>query len=87
MVGEGQKMVRWSGEVQVSEWQERRHRQVLPAKDPESDHQGESGRETGETELCLLSLLSGVKGVVQCHNTFMDTCLQEDEGRYIGKRI
>ena len=67
--------------------QERRHWQILPAQDPESDHRGESGRETGKTELCLLSLLSGVKGVVQCHNTFMDTCLQEDEGRYIGMRI
>ena len=67
--------------------QERRHWQILPAQDPESDHRGESGRETGKTELCLLSLLSGVKGVVQCHNTFMDTCLQEDDGRYIGKRI
>ena len=39
------------------------------------------------TEHSLLSLLAGVKGVVQCHNTFMDTCLQEDEGRYTGKRI
>ena len=39
------------------------------------------------TEYSLLSLLAGVKGVVQCHNTFMDNSLQEDEGRYTGKRI
>ena len=39
------------------------------------------------TEHSLLSLLAGVKGVVQCHNTFMDTSLQEDEGRYTGKKI
>jgi len=39
------------------------------------------------TEHSLLSLLAGVGGVVQCHNTFMDTCLQEEDGRYTGRKV
>ena len=39
------------------------------------------------TEHSLLSLLQGVAGVVQCHHTFMDTSLQEEEGRYTGRRV
>ena len=32
-------------------------------------------------------MLQGVSGVVQCHHTFMDTTLQEEEGRYTGRRV
>ena len=39
------------------------------------------------TEHSLLSLLHGVKGVVQKHQTFMDTVAQEEEGKYTGKRV
>ena len=39
------------------------------------------------TEHSLLSLLQGVGGVVQCHHTFMDTALQEEDGRYTGRKV
>ena len=39
------------------------------------------------TEHSLLSLLQGVAGVVQCHQTFMDTTLQEEDGRYTGRKV
>jgi len=39
------------------------------------------------TEHSLLSLLQGVAGVVQCHHTFMDSCLQEEDGRYTGRKV
>ena len=39
------------------------------------------------TEHSLLSLLQGVKGVVQKHQTFMDTVAQEEEGKYTGKMV
>merc|ERR1719219_1889780 len=39
------------------------------------------------TEHSLLSLLQGVGGVVQCHHTFMDTTLQEEDGRYTGRKV
>ena len=39
------------------------------------------------TEHSLLSLLQGVAGVVQCHQTFMDSSLQEEDGRYTGRKV
>jgi len=57
---------------------------VLNAKESQDERQGKM---LLHTEHSLLSLLQGVRGVVQSHHTFMDTVLQEEDGRYTGKRV
>ena len=57
---------------------------TLGGKESQDERQGKM---LLHTEHSLLSLLQGVSGVVQCHRTFMDTSLQEDEGRYTGRRV
>jgi len=57
---------------------------VMAGKESQDERQGKM---LLHTEHSLLSLLQGVEGVVQSHHTFMDTVLQEEEGRYTGKRV
>jgi len=57
---------------------------VMAGKESQDERQGKM---LLHTEHSLLSLLHGVEGVVQSHHTFMDTVLQEEEGRYTGKRV
>jgi len=57
---------------------------VMHGKESPDERQGKM---LLHTEHSLLSLLQGVEGVVQSHHTFMDSVLQEEEGRYTGKRV
>ena len=57
---------------------------VVGGKESQDERQGKM---LLHTEHSLLSLLAGVSGVVQSHQTFMDTVLQEEEGRYTGRRV
>ena len=54
------------------------------AKESQDERQGKM---LLHTEHSLLSLLAGVRGVVQKHQTFMDSVMEEEEGRYTGRRV
>ena len=54
------------------------------AKESQDERQGKM---LLHTEHSLLALLTGVQGVVQKHQTFMDTVPEEEEGRYTGRRV
>lgn len=54
------------------------------AKETQDERQGKM---LLHTEHSLLSLLAGVPGVVQKHQTFMDSVPEEEEGRYTGRML